>query len=109
MRLLPLFFFLLTTSFCLHAQPTEALEIAKAAITKMDNGEIEEALALLEKAWKMDPKNQLYPYKIGYAHYLNGWEFWLDTHREEFDAFVDWFNANPLEIPEDKVMVRATF
>ncbi len=53
------------------AQPAEALEMAKKAVAMMDEGKIEESLELLEKAWKMDPKNQLYPYEIGYAHYLN--------------------------------------
>ncbi|MFT5015500.1 MAG: tetratricopeptide (TPR) repeat protein [Neolewinella sp.] len=71
MRLLTLLFILFTASITLHAQPAEALEIAKAAITKMDEGKIEEAIAILEEAWKMDQSNQLYPYEIGYAHYLN--------------------------------------
>ncbi|TXF90373.1 tetratricopeptide repeat protein [Neolewinella aurantiaca] len=71
MRILSLISFFLLLSFALPAQNEEALEMAKAAITKMDDGDISEALELLEKAWKMDPGNQLYPYEIGYAHYLN--------------------------------------
>ncbi len=48
-----------------------ALEIAQNAIEFMDNGEIEKSIELLKESIKLDPKNFIYPYEIGYAHYLN--------------------------------------
>lgn len=71
MRILIFLFLLITLNVATYAQADEALEMAKTAVEKMDAGEIAEALDLLEKAQKMDPGNQLYPYEIGYAHYLN--------------------------------------
>lgn len=72
MRYMTLLLLVFALSFKLSAQTSDKpLEMARAAIKKMDSGEIAEALDLLERAWKMDPDNQLYPYEIGYAHYLN--------------------------------------
>ncbi len=48
----------------------KAREIALEAIRKMDNGEIDKSIEMLEESKKMDPKNYNYPYEIGYAYYL---------------------------------------
>lgn len=40
------------------------------AIKIMDKGQIEKSIKLLEESSKLDPKNYLYPYEIGYAYYL---------------------------------------
>ena len=38
-----------------------------------------------------------------------GWEFWVDSHKEEFSAFVEWFVANPLKVEKDKAFTRSSF
>ncbi|MEN8914159.1 MAG: CDC27 family protein [Polaribacter sp.] len=69
-------FSILLFSFAASAQAQsnedkiKAYGIAKEAIAKMDNGEIDASIKLLEKAKKLDKKNYLYPYEIGYAYYL---------------------------------------
>lgn len=47
-----------------------AYRLGLEAIDLMDNGKIDESITLLEEAQKLDPKNFLYPYEIGYAYYL---------------------------------------
>jgi len=48
----------------------KAFEMAREAISLMDNGKIDESIKLLEKAQKLDPDNILFPYEIAYANYL---------------------------------------
>lgn len=38
-----------------------------------------------------------------------GWEFWVDAHKEEFSDFVEWFNANSVELKPGKGLTRASF
>lgn len=38
-----------------------------------------------------------------------GWEFWANEHKAEFDAFVEWFNANPAELSPGEGITRSTF
>ena len=47
-----------------------AIEKTKEAIQLMDNGDIGDALLLLEEAQKLDPKNILIPYEMALANYM---------------------------------------
>lgn len=47
-----------------------AWEKAREAIELMDNGKIEESIAILKDCQKLDPTSYLYPYEIAYAHTL---------------------------------------
>lgn len=38
-----------------------------------------------------------------------GWEFWADSHKEEFNAFIEWFNANGMQVEKGKEMTRGSF
>lgn len=53
------------------ADKKKALDLARSAIKKMDNGAIEESIALLKQAKKLDPTNYLYDYEIGYAYTIS--------------------------------------
>lgn len=55
-----------------QAKKDEAKEIAKIAIEKMDAGELDESIKLLEKAKKLDKTNSTYTYEIAYATYKKG-------------------------------------
>lgn len=46
------------------------MELGRLAITKMENGDIQESLDLLKQAAELDPENTIYPYETAYAHYL---------------------------------------
>jgi len=74
MKCAKLLFLLLLGTGLLSAQSVadkeKAMELGRAAITKMDNGEIKESLALLKQAAELDPDNLIYPYETAYAHYL---------------------------------------
>lgn len=65
---------ILINGHSLHSQSDEdkqkAYDKGMEAIKLMDNGQIEKSIKLLEDASKLDPKNYLYPYEIGYAYYL---------------------------------------
>lgn len=69
---------LVTITFCTGAlaqkqsKEDKAKELAKTAIVKMDNGELDESIKLLEEAQKLDKKNSTYPYEIAYATYKKG-------------------------------------
>jgi tetratricopeptide (TPR) repeat protein len=47
----------------------QAEELKKNAIEKMDKGELDESIKLLEQAKKLDKKNSTYDYEIAYATY----------------------------------------
>jgi len=51
-------------------QKKEALDIAEKAVTKMDEGDYEEAIALLEVSEEMDPKNISFTYEKAYVYYV---------------------------------------
>lgn len=64
--------FIITTSFSQERKDKNwAYNNALEAIKIMDKGEIEKAISMLEESLNIDTKNYLYPYEIGYAHYLN--------------------------------------
>lgn len=44
-------------------------DLIKTAVFKMDNGDYEESILLLEKAEKMDPKSAYVKYEMSYAYY----------------------------------------
>jgi tetratricopeptide (TPR) repeat protein len=48
----------------------KALAKGQEAIALMDKGQMDESIKLLEEAHKLDPKNSLFPYEMGYAYYL---------------------------------------
>lgn len=48
----------------------KAQTLLSEAITIMDNGDINKSIELLKEARKLDPKNYVYDYEIGYALYL---------------------------------------
>lgn len=70
-----LFLIILSISFDLfsqsEAEKKELKEKLKEAIQLMDNGQIGPSIEILEACKKADPENYVYPYEIGYAHYLN--------------------------------------
>ena len=88
MKCINLLFLLLLGTGLLSAQSAadkeKAMELGRAAITKMDNGEIQESLDLLEQAAELDPDNNIYPYEIAYAHYL------AKTIRQPSKALKNW-------------------
>lgn len=49
----------------------KAAQLARKAIAMIDQGNVEESLALLEKANKYDPESPLVTYQLAYASYLN--------------------------------------
>lgn len=53
-----------------ETEKREAYNYAIEAIELMDNGEIDKSIELLEKSCNLDPKNNNYPYELGYAYYL---------------------------------------
>ncbi|MFK7749521.1 MAG: tetratricopeptide repeat protein [Kordia sp.] len=57
---------------CLIVTAQTNAEKARAKVGKaielMDNGNIDESIAILEECEKLDPKNYLYPYEIAFAH-----------------------------------------
>ncbi|MBP1646217.1 MAG: repeat-containing protein [Bacteroidetes bacterium] len=48
----------------------EVSDLIKTAVFKMDNGDLDESILLLEKAEKMDSKSALVKYEMSYAYYL---------------------------------------
>ncbi len=46
------------------------MSLARKAISIMEEGQTEEAIQLLREAEELDPANPVFPYEIGYAHYL---------------------------------------
>lgn len=56
----------------LAAQTDKEIAFSNAleAIEIMDQGKIEESIAMLEESQKLDPENYMYPYEIAYAHVL---------------------------------------
>ncbi|MGZ4049173.1 MAG: tetratricopeptide repeat protein [Bacteroidia bacterium] len=48
----------------------KALAKGEEAVKLMDNGKVDESIALLEEAEKLDPGNYHYPYETAYAHFL---------------------------------------
>ncbi len=48
----------------------EVSDLIKAAVFKMDNGDFDESILLLEKAEKMDSKSTYVKYEMSYAYYL---------------------------------------
>lgn len=48
----------------------QARAMVREAIEMMENGRIDEAIAHLRKAEKLDPGRHVYPYEIGFAHQL---------------------------------------
>lgn len=62
-----------TTAFAQKKSKKEqAQELAKTAIEKMDNNELDESIELLKKAKKLDKKDTNYDYEIAYALYKKG-------------------------------------
>lgn len=49
----------------------KAYELGMKAIEKMEAGDIQESIKLLEESMELDPDNINYPYEIAYAHYLD--------------------------------------
>ncbi|HEY8404801.1 MAG TPA: tetratricopeptide repeat protein [Flavobacteriales bacterium] len=69
--------FLIAASLTFVALPSysqtkeeQAESLTRSAIELMDNGHVDESIALIKKAQKLDPNNIIYPYELGYAYYL---------------------------------------
>lgn len=54
-----------------NSNKEKAREYGMQGIKLMDEGNIQQSLALLENARTLDPEAITYPYEIAYAHYLN--------------------------------------
>lgn len=52
-----------------QSKTEQAQELKKTAIEKMDNGQLDESIALLKKAKKLDNKDTTFDYEIAYANY----------------------------------------
>jgi tetratricopeptide (TPR) repeat protein len=61
---------LLASSVFGQSNKEKAMAKAKEAIKLMDNGKIAQSISLLEESIQLDPDEIIYPYEIGYAHYL---------------------------------------
>ncbi len=48
----------------------KAREKAEKAIRLMDQGQLDESIALLQESQKLDPDNYIYPYEIAYAYVM---------------------------------------
>lgn len=48
----------------------EVNRLVETAVFKMDNGDFEESILILQKAEKLDPKSALVKYEMAYAYYL---------------------------------------
>jgi len=74
MKISAFFIVLLFLNICVLSQTEsdkqEAYDLAKKAIELMDNGDIDQSIEFLEKSRKLDPKNHIYPYELGYAFYI---------------------------------------
>jgi tetratricopeptide (TPR) repeat protein len=62
---------LITSQLFGQTDKDKALANGKEAIKLMDSGQIDQSIALLQESMKLDPENVLYPYEIGYAHYMS--------------------------------------
>jgi tetratricopeptide (TPR) repeat protein len=92
LRSLLLLFFLSLRLLAGAQSPEEkALDLIRQAIALMDNGQVDESLQVLEKARKLDPKNSIVPYEMGYAHYLK--EDYLSAVRA-FQTALKFKDAN---------------
>jgi tetratricopeptide (TPR) repeat protein len=70
-RIIGIFFFLLAGRISFGQSNQEiALEKGRTAIQLMDDGNIDDAIRLLEEAQKLDPDRFDFPYEIAYAHYI---------------------------------------
>ncbi|MEA1787669.1 hypothetical protein U1E44_16325 [Arenibacter sp. GZD96] len=67
--LLLLLFQLFTNISIAQTDIDKGLELARNAITLMDEGKLDESIELLEQAKKLDPERMDYPYEIAYAYY----------------------------------------
>lgn len=83
-------YIILALSLCLNlkligqGKPDEiskAYELAQKAVPLMENGDYQSALRLLIKANHLDPENYIYPYEIGYVHYL----------RRDYKTAIRWY------------------
>jgi len=69
----------------------EAFDIALKAVDKMNEGNYEEAITLLELSEELDPKNVNYPYEKAYAYYaLKDYERSIDI----IEGIIDHKDAN---------------
>lgn len=94
-KLFTLFIFI---SVCIFASAQSNEELARQkgdeAVRLMDNGKIDESIALLEEAMKLDPKSAEYPYEMGYAYYL----------KEDFKTAIKYLKK--LEKHKDKSAIH---
>lgn len=52
-----------------QSNPKLALEKGRAGVKAMEEGKIDESIALLSEAMKLDPRNGMYPYELAYLCY----------------------------------------
>ncbi len=76
-----------------NSSKKEAIEIAEKAVIKMEEGDYQEAIALLEVSEEMDPKNLSFKYEKGYAYYLMKK---YDKVIETLEPLLDEKDANDL-------------
>ncbi|MDD2488494.1 MAG: tetratricopeptide repeat protein [Bacteroidales bacterium] len=60
----------LTLFTCSLFSQNEVDRLIETAIFKMDNGDYQESILLLEKAQKLEPENSIVKYEMSYAYYL---------------------------------------
>lgn len=70
LQFIPVLLFVVTATAQGQDVKHKALEIAKKAITLMDEGEFDESIKLLKEAEQLDPDRIDYPYERAYALYL---------------------------------------
>jgi tetratricopeptide (TPR) repeat protein len=90
-----------------HAKLGEAIKL-------MDNGNIDESIAILEECEKLDPKSFIYPYEIAFAYskkkeYDKTIKILKKTLKyAKLDRFVDWYTnkANYMEVTQKNQFIN---
>lgn len=86
------FFILSNLAFAqIKTNKEEADGYVLEAIKLMDNGNPEKAIALIERALKLSPKNPIYLYEMGYAYYMK------KDYKKAKDIFEDLVDSDNAE------------
>jgi tetratricopeptide (TPR) repeat protein len=86
-----LLFFVMLNTVLGQDNKSKALTKARLAVKMMDNGQIDESIVMLKECQKLDPKNIVYSYELGYAYYQKK-EF--ETAKKYLKKVVKHENAN---------------
>lgn len=91
MRFLFIVFILISIPVFAQTNAEIAIDKGMNAIKLMDEGKLDESIALLKESEQLDPDNFIYPYEIAYAYYLKGD---YQSAIEIVERVKDYKNAN---------------